>query len=280
MPQLGLIELNEQKAYMLPYAPAIEVPPGAELVFLSGVTAIGPTSDTASQDVREQTLALLANAAAVLEAAGTDWSHVIHLYEFVTDMREADRVHAAMGEYFVGNAIASKPANTLIGVNALEHDDLRVALDVVAVRPVPGSERVGAERSAIGDIAKNIAEGVSVRTDGTSFWMSGATAIPLYHHHPHVDEECVLPDDMHEQTRRILATFDEVLDYLDLGWNDVVRVNQFLTDMRDLTIVREEIERHIAGKGAAFSTVVVGINALSAPGARLELELIASAGQR
>ncbi|RZI86566.1 MAG: RidA family protein, partial [Microbacterium sp.] len=120
MPQIGLIELDEQKAYMLPYAPAIEVPPGAELVFLSGVTAIGPTASTASESVREQTLAMLANAASVLASAGTDWSNVIHIYEFVTDMREADLVHAAMGEYFVGNGMDSKPANTLIGVNALE----------------------------------------------------------------------------------------------------------------------------------------------------------------
>lgn len=277
MPQIGLIELDQKKAYMLPYAPAIEVPPGAELVFLSGVTAIGPTADSASEDVREQTLALLANAASVLASAGTDWSHVIHIYEFVTDMREADVVHAAMGEYFIGNAVDSKPANTLIGVNALEHEELRVAFDVIAVRPVPGGDRVAPMRATVGDVAGGIANGISVRTDGTTFWMSGATAIPLYHHHPHVDEECVLPDDIREQTRRILATFDEVLAHLGIGWSEMVRMNQFLTDMRDVDAVREEIERHLAGKDAAFSTVVVGINALSAPGARLELELIASA---
>ncbi len=280
MPQIGLIELDEQKAYMLPYAPAIEVPPGAELVFLSGVTAIGPTASSASEDVREQTLALLANAASVLASAGTDWSNVLHIYEFVTDMREADLVHAAMGEYFVGNAMDSKPANTLIGVNALEHEELRVAFDVVAVRPVPGADRVAPVREVIGATTNGIVDGVSVRTDGTTFWMSGATAIPLYHHHPHVDEECVLPDDIREQTRRILATFDEVLEYLGIGWGELVRLNQFLTDMRDVAAVREEIERHLADMGAAFSTVVVGINALSAPGARLELELIASAAQQ
>lgn len=280
MPQIGLIELDEQKAYMLPYAPAIEVPPGAELVFLSGVTAIGPTASTASESVREQTLAMLANAASVLASAGTDWSNVIHIYEFVTDMREADLVHAAMGEYFVGNGMDSKPANTLIGVNALEREELRVAFDVVAVRPVPDADRVAPARTIIGDTTDGIVDGVSVRTDGTTFWMSGATAIPLYHHHPHVDEECVLPDDIREQTRRILATFDEVLEYLGIGWGALLRMNQFLTDMRDVEAVRDEIERHLAGKGAAFSTVVVGINALSAPGARLELELIASAAQQ
>lgn len=277
MPQLGLIELDDEKAYMLPYAPAIEVPPGSDHVFLSGVTAIGPTSSQMSEDIREQTLALLANAAEVLRAAGTDWSHVIHIYEFVTDMREADRVHAAMGEYFVGNAIDSKPANTLIGVNAVEPEGGRVAFDVVAVRPAPAAERTAAARELLGAGDSLVVDGVSVRTDGTTFWMSGATAIPLYHHHPHVDAECVLPDDMHEQTRRILATFDEVLEHLGIGWGEVVRLNQFLTDLRDLPIVRDEIAAHLAGRDVALSTVVVGINALSAPGARLELELVAAA---
>lgn len=277
MPQLGLIELDEQKAHMLPYAPAIEVPPGSEHVFLSGVTALGPTSTVMSEDIREQTLALLANAAEILRRAGTDWSNVIHIYEFVTDMREADQVHAAMGEYFVGNAMDSKPANTLIGVNAVEPAGGRVAFDIVAVRPGAEGERAAAQHSSVGASESFVVDAVSVRTDGTTYWMSGATAIPLYHHHPHVDAECVLPDDMHEQTRRILATFDEVLDHLGIGWGEVLRVNQFFTDMRDLTVVQDEIAVHLAGRGASFSTVAVGINALSAPGARLELELVAAA---
>ncbi|HET6300928.1 RidA family protein [Microbacterium sp.] len=116
---------------------------------------------------------------------------------------------------------------------------------------------------------------VATGGDETFFWMSGATAIPLYHHHPHVDEECVLPDDIREQTRRVLATFDEVLEFNGLGWRDVVKVAQFLTDLRDHDIVQEAVTAHLAQHGAAPSTVVVGINALSAPGARLELEVVA-----
>ena len=63
---------------------------------------------------------------------------------------------------------------------------------------------------------------VSVDANDTFFWMSGATAIPLYHHHPHVAEECVLPDDIREQARRVLSTFDEVLRFNGLGWRNVV----------------------------------------------------------
>lgn len=116
---------------------------------------------------------------------------------------------------------------------------------------------------------------VSVGGNDTIFWMSGATAIPLYHHHPHVDEECVVPDDAREQAHRVLTTFDEVLRFNGLGWENVVKFSQFLTDMRDHAIVQEVIAEYFAGTGWMPASTVVGINALSAPGARLEIDVVA-----
>ena len=117
---------------------------------------------------------------------------------------------------------------------------------------------------------------VSVEANDTFFWMSGATAIPLYHHHPHVPEECVLPDDIREQARRVLRTFDEVLRFNGLGWHNVVKFSQFLTDMREQDDVQEVIEEFFAGLGWAPASSVVGINHLSAPGARLEIDVVAA----
>lgn len=122
---------------------------------------------------------------------------------------------------------------------------------------------------------------VQVRSNDVFFWMSGATAIPLYHMHPHIDEECVLPDDIREQTRRVLDTFADVLAFNDLGWRDVVKFSQFLTDLRDYDVVQEVIKEYFTGTGWMPSTTVVGINALSAPGARLEIDVVAArSGER
>jgi 2-iminobutanoate/2-iminopropanoate deaminase/2-aminomuconate deaminase len=117
---------------------------------------------------------------------------------------------------------------------------------------------------------------VSVDSNDVFFWMSGATAIPLYHMHPHIDEECVLPDDIREQTRRILNTFDEVLRFNGLGWKDVVKFSQFLTDMREYDTVQEVIADFFADTDWAPASTTVGINALSAPGARLEIDVVAA----
>ena len=117
--------------------------------------------------------------------------------------------------------------------------------------------------------------GISVSSTDTLFFMSGATAIPLYHMHPHIDEECILPDDIREQARRILTTFDEVLRFNGLGWRNVVKFSQFLTDMREHDDVQEVIAEFFAGSGWSPASTTVGINALSAPGARLEIDVVA-----
>lgn len=117
---------------------------------------------------------------------------------------------------------------------------------------------------------------VSTSRNDLFFWMSGATAIPLYHHHPHVPEECVLPDDIREQARRVLTTFDEVLRFNGLGWRNVVKFTQFLTDLRDHDVVQEVIAEFFAGSDWAPANVTVGINQLSAPGARLEIDVVAA----
>ena len=119
---------------------------------------------------------------------------------------------------------------------------------------------------------------ISVDSNDVFFWMSGATAIPLYHMHPHIDEECVLPDDIREQARRILTTFDEVLSFNGLGWRDVVKFSTFLTDMREYDAVQEVIAEFFAGTGWAPASTTVGINALSAPGARMEIDVVAAKG--
>ena len=117
---------------------------------------------------------------------------------------------------------------------------------------------------------------VSIGSNDLFFWMSGATAIPLYHMHPHIEAECVLPDDIREQTRRILTTFDEVLAFNGLGWRNVVKFSQFLTDMREHDAVQEVIAEFFSGTGWSPASTAVGINALSAPGARLEIDVVAA----
>ncbi|MFD4957801.1 RidA family protein [Microbacterium sp. NPDC058389] len=116
---------------------------------------------------------------------------------------------------------------------------------------------------------------VSVRSTDTLFWLSGATAIPLYHHHPHIADECVLPDDIVEQARRVLTTIEDVLRFNGLGWGDVVKLSNFLTDPRDYNAVQQAITQFFADSGVTPASTSVGINGLSGEGARLEIDVVA-----
>lgn len=120
------------------------------------------------------------------------------------------------------------------------------------------------------------APAIKVPANSEYYFMSGATAIPLYHMHPHIDEECVVPDDIREQTRRILVTFDEILAFNGLAWRNVVKFTQFLTDIREHDAIQEVIAEFFAGSQWKPASSAVAINSLSAPGARLEIDVVAA----
>ncbi len=131
MPRMELIELDESKADWLPYAPAIKVHAGSEYVFLPG--AIQPDDETELPgEIREQVRFVMSRHTEALAAHGLTWDDVVHVYEFLTDMRDTVDVHITMAE-FTGES-GWKPANTLIGVNALSRPGARFELDVIAVR--------------------------------------------------------------------------------------------------------------------------------------------------
>ena len=77
------------------------------------------------------------------------------------------------------------------------------------------------------------APAVKVQGAQELLFISGATASPLYHRHPHVAEEHVLPDDIKQQTHMAMANIKLVLDHQGLTWRDVVKVTKYVTDIRE-----------------------------------------------
>lgn len=105
-------------------------------------------------------------------------------------------------------------------------------------------------------------------------FIAGAIASPLYHQHPHVPEEHILPDDIKEQTRMALANIKMVLDARDLTWRNVVKLTKYLTDIREAEEMYEVLGEHFGDWRPAGT--LVSVNNLSAPGARVELEMLAA----
>ncbi|HEX5956091.1 MAG TPA: RidA family protein [Solirubrobacterales bacterium] len=117
------------------------------------------------------------------------------------------------------------------------------------------------------------APAVEVPAGGVIVFISGATASPLYHQHPHVHEEHVQPDDIREQTRRALDNIKLVLDARGLDWRHVIKATKYLTDIREADAMHE-VWREYFREWQPASTMIC-VNNLSSPGARVELDLIA-----
>ena len=103
-------------------------------------------------------------------------------------------------------------------------------------------------------------------------FVSGATASPLYHKHPHVDAEHIHPHSIEEQTKRAMDAIKSILDEVGASWRDVVKITKYLTDIRDGDGMHKTMREYF-GDWRPASTMVC-INQLSSPGARVELDMI------
>lgn len=289
MPTFERLEPDPSKASYLPYAPAVVVPAGSEYFFLSGATAIPlyhahphvPEECVLPDDPGEQARRMMTTLTDLLASLGLDWSNVVHIYEFLTDMRDTDAIHGAMYRTLVEREDADEswtPASTLIGVNSLSAPGARVEFDLIAARPPAGpvSARPRPDRVVVpghGPIA-------SVASDEELLWMSGSTAIDFYHHHPHIEDEEDVPYRASGQVAKIFDMFDPVLDFMSVGWGDVVKLYSWATDSRDIAAFDAAIAQRLGGLPSLPPTTTVDIDALSGPPARLELEMIATRGPK
>jgi len=283
------LEPDPSKADHLPYAPAVLVPAGSEYFFLSGVSPLPlyhahphvPEECVLPDDAAEQTRRMMRNLTDQLAGLGLDWSHVIHIYEFLTDMRDTDAVHKHMYGHLVetpGTDENWTPASTLIGVNRLSAPGARVEFDIIAARPPSGP--VGARPRPAQVSVRGHGPIASVASDEELLWMSGSTAIDFYHHHPHIEDEEDVPYRASGQVKKIFDMFDPVLDFMRVGWGDVVKFYEWGTDSRDFAATDAEVGKRFAGLAVHPPRTTVDIDALSGPAARLELEMIATRGPK
>ena len=69
---------------------------------------------------------------------------------------------------------------------------------------------------------------------GTTVYLAGVTAAPVYHHHPHRPEEFdAMPRDMEGQARAALENLKRGLEAVGARFADVVTADRFVTDLSD-----------------------------------------------
>ena len=112
-----------------PYSPGMIFD---RLVFVSGQGATDPaTGYLAGLDIETQTEQVFRNLRAILEAAGTDLSHVLRCGVFLVDVRDFEKMNAVYAREFGTH----RPARTTVQVASLPGVGLRVEIDAVAYLP-------------------------------------------------------------------------------------------------------------------------------------------------
>ncbi|MBN1921415.1 MAG: RidA family protein [Anaerolineae bacterium] len=123
----GIATVQAPKA-LGPYSQGIST---GQLVFTSGQLGLIPeTGVLAGPDVESQARQVMKNIQAVLEAAGTDFAHVVKTTIFLTDMVNFKAVNAIYGEYFPD----TPPARSTVAVAALPLGGL-VEIETIALLP-------------------------------------------------------------------------------------------------------------------------------------------------
>ena len=93
---------------------------------------------------------------------------------------------------------------------------------------------------------------------GTTVYLAGVTAAPVYHHHPHRPEEFdAMPRDMAGQARAALENLKRGLEAVGATFADVVTADRFVTDLTDQDALNRVWAEYFRDAKPATTTVQV-----------------------
>lgn len=119
------IHTNHAPAAIGPYSQAILTD---NMLFTSGQVPLSPeTGEVVGAAICEQAEQVMTNISAILQEAGTDFSHVVKTTCFLADMNDFAAFNEVYAKYFTG-----KPARSCVAVKTLPKNVL-CEVEVIAV---------------------------------------------------------------------------------------------------------------------------------------------------
>lgn len=123
---MEMIYTDKAPAAVGPYSQAVKT---NGFVFTSGQIAIDPATNTVLEgDIKVQAKRVMENLKVVLEAAGTDFNHVVKSVCFLADMGDFAAFNEIYGSYFT----ETKPARSCVAVKTLPKNVI-VEVELIAV---------------------------------------------------------------------------------------------------------------------------------------------------
>jgi len=113
---------------------------------------------------------------------------------------------------------------------------------------------------------------------GSLLFLSGLTAAPVYHSHPHREEEFALPTTMREQAVLLMDNLKNTLAAAGCTLADVVSATRYLTDVAEQDDLNAVWGSYLGAHRPTTTTVEVSRLATHANG-KVEISVIAVAGR-
>ena len=118
------IESNKAPQPVGPYSPALQVD---HLLFISGQIPLTHDGTLIENDFEAETRQVLDNISALLSDAGLDWSHVVKVGIFTTDLSKFNQINEIYADY----VRAPYPARAAVEVAALPKG-ARIEMEAIA----------------------------------------------------------------------------------------------------------------------------------------------------
>lgn len=110
---------------------------------------------------------------------------------------------------------------------------------------------------------------------GTTVYLAGVTAAPVYHHHPHRPEEFdAMPSDMEGQARAALENLKKSLESVGATFSDVVTCTRYLTGMSEQDALNRVWAEYFGESKPATTTVQV-VRLATDPRCLIEINAVA-----
>ncbi|MBI3128824.1 MAG: RidA family protein [Candidatus Tectomicrobia bacterium] len=115
-------------------------------------------------------------------------------------------------------------------------------------------------------------------TGGSTVYLAGVTAAPVYHHHPHRPEEFdSMPPGMEGQARAALENLKRGLEAVGATFADVVTASRYVTDLSEQDALNRAWADYFGDARPATTTVQV-VRLATDPRCLVEINAVAVVG--
>lgn len=211
---------------------------------ISAQLAIDPkTGELVSGSAREQAVQCLENIKAIVESVGHTLSDLVRVNVYLKNISDLNMIDEVYGAYFSCHL----PTRTVLAVAELPISGAVVQMDAVLSN---GEGTPPQAPCALVKVARN-----TLRAPVSPL----ATQSVAFSHYNHISAQLpidpqtgnVVVGGVHEQACQCLKNIKSILEGVDVPFDDVVKVNIHLRDLRDLEQVNRAYSRFFPDSGIA-----------------------------